>query len=269
MATPTYALPKKTVDQVIVLNTPTAASDVTLTLGNLKLLDEAGNTAFNDKWFNVTGAKKTAYAAGTANVKKVDFAATTLVPLTPYKVTIQFPNTVDFFGGGRESDAVYVTRTYVVTTDTTPTATELTLAFENAIEADPFSGVTVVNNGTNLDLISISVNAGEMQLTVPTGTVITNTTPYVSPSGTVTELAQYVSPNLILAGGQYTRYEFRHNKAIPHNAIAGMNAYKQVRIFLYVEQNAAGFAATATKLDSIIDGTYTPVAGFLGTTTLP
>ena len=269
MATPVYELKKRVIDRAIVLNTPTAATDVVLALGNIKFLDESGAIGLNTKWSNITGAKKTVYAAGTANVKKVNFAATTLTALTPYTLTLYFPNVKDFFGGGREQSAVFQPRTYVVTTDAAPTATELTALFETAIENDPFSGVTVVNNGTNLDLTSISVFAGEMQLDVPTGTVITNTTPYVAPSGTPSEVAQYVNASTVLAAGEYTRYEFRWNKAIAHNAIMGMNAYKEVTVFLYVEENDAAYAATATKIDSIIAGTYTPVADFLGTTTLP
>lgn len=269
MATPVYELKKRVIDRAILLNTPTAATDVVLALGNIKFLDESGAIGLNTKWSNITGAKKTVYAAGTANVKKVDFAATTLVALRPYTLTLRFPNVKDFFGGGKEQSAVFQPRTYVVTTDAIPTATELTAAFEAAIENDLSSGVTVVNNGTNLDLTSISVYAGEMLLTVPTGTVITNSTPWVSPSGTPAEVMQYVNPSGVLVAGEYTRYEFRWNKAISHNAVLGMNVYKEVAVFLYIEENAGAYAATATKIDSIIAGTYTPVADFLGTTTLP
>lgn len=270
MASPTFRLPKKEVDSVVVLNTP-LASDVTLALGKLTVLDEAANVGVAVKWSDVLGAKKSAYAAGTANVKTVEFSATTLVANTTYKLTLNFPNTVNFFQGGRETQAVYATRTYVVSVDATPTATELRNAFKAAIENDLLSGVTLTtSNTTNLIFTATSVNAGEILLAVPTGATITNSTPYVAPCGTTSEVTSYVNASLVSTSATYTRYEFLINKAITHNAIPGLRAYKPVRVFVYVNAGAgSGYTAFAAELDSILDGTYATVADFLGTPLLP
>jgi hypothetical protein len=260
-----FKLPKKNVDSVVVLNTPTAASDVVLALGKLTLLDEAGNTGLAVKWSDVLGAKKTAYAAGTANVKTVDFTSVSLSQFNTVKMTIDFPNTVNFFQGGRETQAIYALRTYVVSVDATPTATELAAAFRTAIQNDPESGVTVSVSGAVLTITSISANAGAILLNVPTGAVVSNTTAYVAPSGTPAEVALYANGANVLATATYTRYELSVNKAITHNAIPGLTAYKPVRVFLYVNAGDSGAAAYATKLDSILDGTFATTAAYLGT----
>jgi hypothetical protein len=266
----TFKLPKKGYDQVVVLNTP-LATDAVLATGVLTLKDEAGNNAIVVKISDITGYSANAYAAGTANVRTIDFAAVTLVANTAYSLTIDFPNVVNFFLGGRETKAVYTTRTYVVSVDATPTVGELRDAFKAAIDADLKSGVTTsTTSGTNLRLTATSVDAGNILLTLPTGATNTNTTPYVEPVGTASEvLIQTNNSSVVLPAGQYKRYILRFRKYIKHNSIPGLDAAKEILAVVYANTGGgAGYTAYDTRLTTVLDGTYTPVADYLGSPSL-
>lgn len=266
---PQYQLPKRNPDQVVVLNTP-AAADADLALGTLTILDESGAVALVAKMSDIIGAKAVAFSAGTANVKTINFASVALVGNTIYRMTIRFPYLVPFYGQtGQETRAVYTTRTYEVSVDATPTVTELRDAFKLRIDNDTQSGVTTSTGSNTLILTSISAYAGAMELVVPTLATVANTTPWVSPSGTPNEVLQYVNSSLVLSGGEYTRYELLLRKYVKHNAIPGLDAVKQYRAFVYADENAAAFAAFQTQIDSVLDGTYTPVADYLGVAVLP
>lgn len=264
MATPVYELPKRNIDSAIVLNTETA-TDAALATGVLTVLAENGAEALVVKISDIVGYKKTAYSAGTANVKTINFASVSLVGNTIYRLTIKFPNVVNFFGGGQEQSALYTTRTYVVSVDATPTVTELRDAFKARIDIDLQSGVTTGSVSTDqLSLTSIDAKAGSMELEVPTGATITDTTPWVSPSGTTDEVLQYANKSSVAVGGEYTRYEIRSNKLVGHNAIPGLKAVKPIITFVYAEENATDFALFETEMDEILGGTHTPVADYLG-----
>lgn len=265
----TFKLPKKSYDQVVVLNTPVAA-DAVLATGVLTIKDEAGNNAIVVKMSDITGYSATAYTAGTANVRTIDFASVTLVANTQYSMTINFPNVVNFFQGGRETNAVYTTRTYTVSVDATPTVGELRDAFKARIDADLNSGVTTsTSSGTNLILTATSANAGDILLTLPTGATNTNTTPYVEPVGTPSALAVDTNnSSIVLGSGQYKRYVLRFRKYIKHNSIPGLDAAKEVLAVVYAEQNAVSFAAFNTRLTTVLDGTYATVADYLGAPSL-
>lgn len=260
----TFKLPKKGYDSVIVLNTE-AATDAVLATGQLTIKDEAGNNGLVVKMSDILGFQADVYAAGTANVRTIDFAGVTVVANGIYSMTIDFPNVVNFFGGGRETKAVYTTRTYTVSVDATPTTAELRNLFKARIDADLNSGVATSGSGTQIVLTCSSANAGDILLTLPTGATNINTTPWVSPVGTPAELAVATNnSSVVLATGEYKRYTLKISKRIPHNAVEGMRVSKEVFVAVYAEENAAAFAAFDTKLVSILDGTYATTADYLG-----
>jgi hypothetical protein len=55
-----------------------------------------------------------------------------------------------------------------------------------------------------------------------------------------------------------------YRKSIKHNIVNGLEVVKPVTALVYLNTADAGTAATVTKLTSVLNGSYTPVADFLG-----
>jgi hypothetical protein len=51
---------------------------------------------------------------------------------------------------------------------------------------------------------------------------------------------------------------------IRHNAVSGLGVIRNATSLVYLRSTDAGTAATVTKLTSVLNGSYTPVADFLG-----
>ncbi len=51
---------------------------------------------------------------------------------------------------------------------------------------------------------------------------------------------------------------------IRHNAVSGLGVIRNATSLVYLNTAGGGTAATVTKLTSILDGSYTPVADYLG-----
>jgi hypothetical protein len=263
-----YKLPRvQELDSISVLNTPTAATDVVLASGVLTVKDEAGNNAVVLKASDLLGFRYNAYTAGTANVVDVDLASVVLIPglvgQRIFALTVSAPYVQNFFGGGQETKAVYIPRTYTVSLDNTPTTAELQTAFINRINSDPSAYFTASAVGTNVRITSISPLTGQLFIEAPTGSVITQATAWVAPVGTTTEILRYV-PNSAIVSGNYNRYIILHRSVIRHNAVSGLGVIRNTTSLVYLNTAGAGTAATVTKLTSVLNGSYTPVADFLG-----
>ncbi len=268
-----YKLPKvQELDGLSILNTPVAATDVVLDNGVLTIKDEAGNSAITIKACDLLGFRYSAYTAGVANVVDVDLTAAVLVPNSIYSLTVSAPYVQNFFGGGQETKAVYVPRTYTISAggsfSTPPTIAQVQNAFIAEINSDAsayFTATAVAG-----DIVRITANsplAGPLfvETSVPgiTAAMITSSTAWVAPVGTTTEILGYV-PNSTLVSGTYNRYIIEYRNVIRHNAVSGLGVIKKSTALVYLKSTDAGTAATVTKLTSVLDGSYTPVADFLG-----
>lgn len=262
-----YKLPTIDNDQVVVLATPAASTDTVLATGLLSVKDEAGSVALKIKASDLISFKYDAYAAGTANVVAVTLTSATLAAKSQYSLTVYAPNVQNFFGGGQESGAIYQARTYTVGSGTTaPTATELAVLFKDRINADANAYFTATNSAGVLTITADSASAGALVVThtVPGTVTIADTTAWVSPVGTPTEVLGYVNNPALVPGAGYNRYQIRYRKVIRHNAVTGLQVIKPVTALVYIDKDFAGTAATVTKLTSILNGSYATVADYLG-----
>jgi hypothetical protein len=265
----TYKLPKiDNIDSISVLDTPVAATDVDLDSGILTILDEAGNVAIEVKACDLLSFTYDAYAAGTANVEIVTLTgvAPFLVLNSNYSLTVYAPYVQSFFGGGQETGATYQTRTYTVGVDATPTVDELGALFAARINADVNAYFSASYNAATdqLTITADSAFAGPLQITAPKGAVISTATAWVEPVGSPAEVLGYVNAQTSVTGPSYNRYILRHRKYIRNNAVSGLQVVKPVNTLVYLNSVNAGTAATVAKLTSILDGSYTPVADYLG-----
>ena len=264
-----YKLPRvQELDGISVLNTPVAAADVVLDNGVLTIKDESGANAIVLKASDLLGFRYNAYTAGTPNVKQVDLSAATLVANSIYSLTISAPYVQNFFGGGQETKAVYIPRTYTVSVDGTPTFQELLDAFLARINSDPLAYFSAVDAGAGqLVITADSALAGPLfvETSVPgiTPAMITDFTAWVAPVGTTTEILRYI-PNSTIVSGTYNRYIILHRSVIRHNAVSGLGVIRNATSLVYLNSTNGGTGATVTKLTSVLDGSYTPVADYLG-----
>jgi hypothetical protein len=262
-----YRLPKiDNIDAVSVLETPLAA-DTALASGLLTVLDEGGNVAIQVKASDLLSFSYDAYAAGTASVEKVTLTGVTMVANTQYTLTIHAPYVQNFFAGGQETGAIFQTRTYTVGVDATPTVDELGALFAARIAADVNAFFTAsYNAGTNeLTITAASAFAGALQVTAPRGAVVATVTPWVEPVGSSAEVLGYVNnASLVVAGATYNRFIIRYRRLVRHNAVTGLQVIRPVNSLVYLNTADGGTAAAVSLLTDILDGSYTPVADYLG-----
>lgn len=262
-----YKLPKvQELDGLSILNTPLAA-DIALANGVLTIKDETGANAITIKACDLLGFRySAANLTGTPNVVDVDLTAANLTAENIYSLTVSAPYVQNFFGGGQETKAVYVPRTYTVSSNGTiippvaPTIADLQAKFVAAINADAsayFTATAVAG-----DIVRITANsalAGQLfvETNVPgiTAAMITNSTAWVAPVGTTTEVLGYV-PNSTLVTGLYDRYIIEYRNVIRHNAVSGLGVIKKSTALVYLDSLNGGTAAAVTRLTSMLNGSW-------------
>ena len=265
----TFKLPVINADSALVLNTPVDATDVTLASGLLSIKDESGATALKIKASDLLGFRYTPGTAGTANKVDVELAAVPMSFPAPgnglFALTISAPYAQAFFSGGVETNATFQARTYTVGTDATPTPAELATAFAKAINDDvnAYFSATVVAS-TKVRITADNAGFGALNVVAPLGAVVTDATAWVSPAGTPSQVLAQVNNAGLVTAASYQTYIINYRKAIRSNIVNGLEVYKPVTALVYLNAADAGTAATVTKLTSILDGSYTPVAAFLG-----
>jgi len=260
----TFQLPTINADSALLLNTPVAATDVVLANGVLTVKDESGAAALVLKASDLINFDYNAYSAGTANVVDVDLTGVTMLNNGVYRLTISAPYVQSFFGGGAESNAVFRTRTYIVSTDATATVAELQAAFVARINADVNAYFSATSQAG--DVVRITADAagfGPLTVTAPAGATVADQTAWVSPVGTTNEVLQYI-PNAALVTGTYNRYIITYRKFLRNNIVNGLQVALPVQAIVYLNSGDAGTAATVTKLTNVLSGAYTPVADYLG-----
>lgn len=265
----TYKLPKIDQDQVVILATPDGSTytDTVMANGVLSIKDEAGNVALKIKASDLLSFKYDAYAAGTANIVDVTLTSATLVANGTYSLTVYAPNVQNFFGGGKESGAVYQARTYTVGVDATPTATELAVLFKDRINADVNAYFSATNSSGVLTITADSAGFGPLTIThtVPGTVTVADATAWVSPVGSADEVKGYVANDLLVTGSQYNRYEINYRKVIRHNAVTGLQVIKPVTALVYLDVAGSGTANVVTRLTGLLNGTYATTAAICST----
>lgn len=260
-----YQFPRiGSVDTVTVLNTP-EITDYRLSDGTITIKDEAGAESLVVRACDLIAFDQTDFTAGTAHSVNVDLAGITVVNNRVYSLTVFAPNVKNFFGGGRETGAIYQTRTYNVSSDATATADEIRTAFVDAIAADPGAYFTAAAGlGSVLTITALSAEAGALEITAPAGATKADAAAFVAPVGAESELEAYgVSPALALPAG-YDRFIIKHRKFVRSNAISGLQAVLPAISLVYLKQDDAGTGPAVTRIVSILDGSHTPVADYLG-----
>jgi hypothetical protein len=262
-----YRLPKiDNIDAVSVLETP-LVGDTDLASGLLTVLDEGGNVAIQVKASDLLSFSYDPYAAGTANVQKVTLTGVPMVANIQYSLTVYAPYVTNFFAGGQETGAIFQTRTYTVGVDATPTVDELGALFAARIAADVNAFFTAsYNSGTDeLTITADSAFAGALQITAPSGAVVSTVTPWVEPVGSSAEVLGYVNnASLVVAGATYNRFIIRYRRLVRHNAVTGLQVIRPVNSLVYLNSANGGTAAAVALLTDILDGSYTPVSDYLG-----
>lgn len=256
-----YKLPKIENDIAFNLDSYTAG-DITLANGVLTIKDEAGSDAAVIRANDLLSFSYDAYAAGTANVVDVVLTNVSMIADSNYALTVYAPYVQSFFGGGQETGATYQTRTYVVGVDGTPTVDELGTLFAARINADAnaYFTATYTAGSDTLAITAASASAGALVVNAPAGAVVSDAVAWVAPVGTLTEVTQYINPTSLTLSA-YSRYVITYRKAIRHNAVTGLQVIKPVNVLFYIDDaEATGIAL----LTSILDGSYTPVADYLG-----
>jgi hypothetical protein len=262
-----YKLPKINADEALHLDTPLAA-DTVLASGRLTIRNEAGANGLVVKIGDVTSFSYNAYAAGTPNVVTAVLTGVTMVAGGIYSLTVTAPYVQNFFGGGQESGAIYQTRTYTVSFAAAPalapTVDQLGAALADRIAADTNAYFTAsYNAGTDtLTITADSALAGPLTVVAPAGAVVADATAWVSPSGVLSEVSQYVNESL-LGGATYHRFVIRYRKSIRHNAVTGNEVVKPSTAIVYMLSTNGGTAAAVTLLTNILSGAST-AANYLG-----
>ncbi len=260
-----YQFPRLgSVDSVTVLNT-LAGTDYDLSAGTITIKDESGADSLIVRASDLVAFDQTDFTAGTAHAVSVDFAGITVVDAGLYSLTVTAPNVINFFGGGRETGAIYQTRTYNVSSDLTATEAEIRDLFVAAIAGDPGAYFSAAAGASDTMVITAdSADAGALQLTVPAGATVSDSAAFVAPVGTQAEVLAYgISPAIANPAG-YDRFIIRHRKFTRSNIISGLQAVAPVVSLVYLKQDDAGTGAAITAITAILAGTHTPVADYLG-----
>lgn len=261
----TFKLPVINADSALLLNTPVAATDVVLASGRLTIKDESGANALIIKASDLLNFRYTAGANGTANVVDVQLSGVSFVPNGLYSLTVSAPYAQAFFSGGVETNATFQPRTYVFGVDATPTAAELATAFAAEINSDVNAYFTAtVTGGTTVRITAKNAGYGALNITAPVGATESTVTAWVSPAGTPSQVLAQINNASLVTAALYQTYTITYRKAIRSNIVNGLEVYKPAVALVYLNAADAGTAATVTKLTSILNGSYTPVADFLG-----
>ena len=261
----TFKLPVINADSALLLNTPVAATDVVLASGRLTIKDESGANALIIKASDLLNFRYTAGANGTANVVDVQLSAVSLVANGLYSLTVSAPYAQAFFSGGVETNATFQPRTYVFGVDATPTAAELAAGFVAEINADINAYFTaIVTGSTTVRITAKNAGFGALNITGPVGATESTVTAWVSPAGTPSQVLAQINNASLVTAALYQTYQITYRKAIRSNIVNGLEVYKPAVALVYLNAADAGTAATVTKLTSILNGSYTPVADFLG-----
>lgn len=253
---------KKPIDVAVLNSVAAAAGDVALAGGKLSLTGLSKEYALA-QMYNVA---YTAYAAGTASVKDIDFTAVTLLANHQYRVAVRVPGKIAFHGGGQEANQLIPIREYVVSTGTSaPTASQLRDLFLNRINEDlgaDVSAASVAGDVLRLTLTN-DLAEGDFFTEQPDGATTAVNTAFVAPAGTP-EIVELLAPGQSSATAEYDTYTISFYDKRRHNGVSGGLVEFPEDIKIFINTQDADAADLVTELDAIFDGSHTPAADYLG-----
>lgn len=260
-----YQFPRiGSVDTVTVLNTP-GAGDAEMAAGTITIKDEAGAESLVVRACDLIAFDQTDFTAGTPHSVDVDLTGITVVNNRVYSLTVSAPNVKNFFGGGRETGAIYQTRTYNISSDVTAAVGEIQAAFVAAIAADPGAYFTAsAEAGDVVRITALSADAGALEITAPAGATKADNAAFVAPVGTEAEVLAYGISAAVADAAGYDRFIIKHRKLIRSNAVSGLQCFAPVISLVYLKQDDAGTGTAVTVITKFLNGSHTPVADFLG-----
>lgn len=260
-----YQFPRiGSVDTVTVLNTP-GAGDAEMAAGTITIKDEDANASLVVRACDLIAFDQTDFTAGTPHSVDVDLTGITLVNNRVYSLTVSAPNVKNFFGGGRETGAIYQTRTYNISSDATASVAEIQAAFVAAIAADPGAYFTAsAEAGDVVRITALSADAGALEITAPAGATKADNAAFVAPVGTEAEVLAYGISAAVADAAGYDRFIIKHRKLIRSNAVSGLQCFAPVISLVYLKQDDAGTGTAVTVITKFLNGSHTPVADFLG-----
>lgn len=191
-------LPKPQNMKSFAVKTAQAATDVVVLNGQLQVSGISSRPLVKD----ILSVTKTAYVAETPKVMRIDltgYATTDISTTQAYSVTLYPEGSGNTYGQG-------ITTTFFASAATTTAfATSMyTALVANANNTAYFTFA----NGTagKVDITGVALTAGQFEVDYFSATaVVTVTTTYVRPSGSLTDIAQYTS-TAPSTGTQFTKY---------------------------------------------------------------
>jgi len=253
--------------ETAVLNLLLGAANTDLTGGKFTVLDNAGVELLTRiRTTDGTSFSKAAYSAGVASEKDYDLTGISLLANSQYRLTVAIDGRVDFSsGGGKETNALFITREYVVSTGTSvPTADDIKDLFIERINLDQFAGVTASSGGVGiLTLVLDSVSFGDFEVEAPVGAVEAIIVAYVAPSGTPS-IVEALAPTKSSPTANYTTWKISYDRPFRSGAVSGSIVKQPEFVYIFADALAANYAAFETALDDILDGSHLPVADYLG-----
>lgn len=229
--------------QVKIFNTPVLAD--TLVSGR-----KAQITSLQDiDLDNVQSFVAKAFAAGTASIKDIDFAAVTVTSNSSYRMEVLL------------LDGLGIPRKYFFNSDASATLAEIKAGFIAAINADTSRDVDATDGGADLiRLTSIKVDF-DFSVVDPSGITTAVITPHVAPAGTFAIAQTFDSVNAS-SGANYKTYEILHRVRERNAFIGGAFVSNERKTVIFSEQTSTpGFtlldarllqAFTPTQLDAIL-----------------
>lgn len=239
----------KTIDVGVVNVFQAAGADAVILKGEVSL---SATTATNNpgvgsiggvEYASLTSYSKTAYAAGTASVKDIEYNGVALTAGVQNTVTITHngvTNTFSVISATAWADAEAVVDALVE---------KINQAGSNV----QYTAAKITTDNLQITLAAAGVANGDFELSSNTGGAINESTAYEAPSGSEDEVNK-ASVGSAVSGGQYTKYSLVWDKLVSHNAISGLKAYRTVETLIYAEEGGTNFADFEKYMDAYLAG---------------
>ncbi len=253
---------KKPVDVAVLNSVAALAADVSLAGNKISLT----NLSLDYDLDQIDNVEYTAYSAGVASKKDIDFTSVTLLANYQYRVAVKVPGKIAFNGGGQEANQLIPIREYVVSTGSSaPTATQLAALFIARINADLGADVSAAAVAGDIMRLTLTndLDQGDFFTEQPDGATTAVNTAFVAPSGTP-EIVEALAPGQSSATAQYGTYRVDFRQKRRHNGVSGGLTEFPEFFYIFINTVDGDAAALITEIDAIFDGSHTPVADYLG-----
>lgn len=246
-------------DSVVLDTIQASAADLILSKGTLSVKGLATAIPMRDVF--KMGFTKYAYAAGTAKVGLITIGSIAANTAYTVQITTYYTQGIPLSSAAEKYTE---TKSYVVYTGASTTATQAATQLAALINADTSSFVTATPSTNTVSIAGGDANATFVITVSDTSIfVVTTTTPYVQPQGTYAIVSK-VNPNA-LSGSTYATYIWTIKTPIPGKSLNSQGNDELVgEVIIYANEAATNFAAFNTEMLAIQAGTHSPSADYLG-----